>query len=351
MNLKLIGLALALALAGTAAGLAPSLGVAGAAGRSATDGQGSKIVFTRLCLVAGCDESVEHQQAEIWVMNADGSDPRQLTHNHDTTNTLFALGAVWAPNGKTIAYYGTHYDPNTDKQIGAPHVYLINADGTDQRLLTDHPGRWPSFSPDGKKIAFDGGGQPSANIFVANTDGSDVQQLTFDAAARNIRPDWSADGQQIAFTSQRDGHDEIYVMNADGSDQTRLTNTDRPPGEPPVSNNAPAWSPNGQQILFQSDRDLNADGTANTEIYVMNADGSGQTRLTNHDGRDEDPAWSPNGQQITYHRDTDPISAQILQVFTMNADGSGIPTQLTGLEVPPSENGHPGWGRGPAQAP
>jgi TolB protein len=297
------------------------------------DGQGSKIAFTRLCETAGCPGSVEDQLAEIWVMNGDGSDPRQLTHN-----TTFDLGAVWSPNGKTVAFYGAQFDPATDKQVGPPHVYLINADGSDQRLLTD--GRWPSFSPDGKKIVFDSGG-PKSNIFVINTDGTGRHQLTFDKAARTIRPDWSPNGQQIAFSSQRDGHDEIYVMNAaDVSDQTRLTNTDIS-----VSNIAPAWSPNGKQILFQSNRDLNADGTPNEEIYVMNADGSDQTRLTNHDGRDEDPAWSPNGHQIAYHRDIDPIQAQILQVFVMNADGSD-PTQLTGLPGDPSENGHPGWGQG-----
>jgi TolB protein len=337
MNLKIKGLALALALVGTAAGLAASVGVAGAAGRSArAEGQGSKIAFTRLCATAGCSQSVEDQYAEIWVMNGDGSDPRQLT-----TNTTFDLGAVWSPNGKTVAFYGTQFDP-TDKQVGPPRVYLINADGSDQHRLFNPPlkdqaGRWPSFSPDGTKIAFDSGG-PSSNIFVANTDGTDLQQLTFDDSARNIRPDWSPNGQQIAFTTRRDGNDEIYVMNADGSGiPTDLTNN-------PASDNAPAWSPNGQKILFQSDRD------GNEEIYVMNADGSDQTNLTNYLGRDEDPAWSPNGQQITFHRDVQPIDQQILQVFTMNADGSN-PTQLTGLEGDLSENGHPGWGRGPALVP
>jgi Tol biopolymer transport system component len=338
MSKKLAGLALALGLLGAAVSLAPSVG---AAGRPAmADGQGSKIAFTRLCEIAGCSESVEDQQAEIWVMNGDGSDPRQLTHN-----TTFDLGAVWSPNGKTVAFYGAQFDPITEKQVGSPHVYLINADGSDQRLLTDHPGRWPSFSPDGKKIAFDSGGQ-SSNIFVANTDGTDLHPLTTDKSARNIRPDWSPDGQQIAYSSQRDnGHDEIYVMNADGSDQTRLTNTDIS-----VSNIAPAWSPNGKKLLFQSNRDLNPDGTPNEEIYVMNADGSDQTNLTNYAGRDEDPAWSPSGLQITFHRDIEPIDQQILQIYTMNADGSN-PTQLTGLAGDPSENGHPGWGRGPALLP
>jgi TolB protein len=279
---------------------------------------------------------VEHQQAEIYVMNADGSGiPTRLTHN-----TTWDLGAVWSPNGKTVAFYGVQYDPITDKPVGPPHVYLINADGTDQRLLTDYPGRWPSFSPDGRKIAFDDGGPSSGAIWVINTDGTDRHPLTGAdvEAQRNIRPDWSPDGKQIAFTTRRDGNDEIYVVNADGSGVPRdLSNN-------AASDNAAAWSPDGQKILFQSDRD------GNEEIYVMNADGSDQTNLTNYPGRDEDPAWSPNGQQITFHRDVQPIDQQILQVFTMNTDGSNL-TQLTGLPGDPSENGHPGWGSGPAQAP
>jgi TolB protein len=323
MNKRIALLAVALGLLGVAASFVPSVAASHLAGE-----QGAKIAFTKLCEIAGCPPIVEHQQAEIWVMNGDGSDPRQLTHN-----TTWDLGAVWSPDGKTVAFFGVQYDPITDKPLGPPHVYLINADGSDQRLLTDHPGRWPSFSPDGKEIAFDNGGPSSGDIFVINTDGTDLQQLTFDSAARNIRPAWSADGQKIAFTSRRDGNDEIYVMNPDGSDQTRLTDN-------PASDSAPAWSPNGQRILFQSDRD------GNDEIYVMNADGSDQTRLTNYPGRDDDPDWSPNGQQIAFHREVD-IQNQILQVFVMNADGSN-PTQLTGLPGDPSENGHPGWGRGPA---
>jgi Tol biopolymer transport system component len=328
-NALVLGFASPWAGAGVAS-IAVSVAAVGGGGQPAADGlEGSKVAFTRLCLIAGCEESVEHQQAEIWTMNADGSDPRQLTHN-----TTWDLGAVWSADGKTVAFYGTRFDPITDQQLGPPHVYLADASSGEQTLLSEQPGRWPSFSPNGGRIAFDNGGQPSANIFVINTDGSGLGQLTHDAAARNIRPDWSPDGRKIAFTSRRDGNDEIYVMNADGTDQTRLTDN-------PASDLAPAWSPDGRKIVFQSDRD------GNEEIYVMNADGSDQTRLTDYPGRDEDPDWSPNGRSIAFHRDIEPIADRILEVFVMNADGTNQ-MPLTGL---PSENGHPGWGRGPALAP
>jgi Tol biopolymer transport system component len=85
----------------------------------------------------------------------------------------------------------------------------------------------------------------------------------------------------MAFTSSRDGNQEIYVMNADGSGQTNLTNH-------PALDMDPSWSPDGTRIAFSSTRD---DG--NGEIYVMNADGSGQTRLTNNPAPDWYPSWGP----------------------------------------------------------
>ena len=107
----------------------------------------------------------------------------------------------------------------------------------------------------------------------------------------------------IAFQSNRDGNVEIYVMNADGSGLTRLTNS-------PGADAAPDWSPDGRKLVFQSERD------GNIELYTMNADGNGQTRLTTHPGRDLDPAWSPTGLWITFDRDVEPVADQVRQVHT-----------------------------------
>ena len=92
---------------------------------------------------------------------------------------------------------------------------------------------------------------------------------------------------KIAFVSDRDGNSEIYSMDADGGGQTRLT-------EDAGEDHSPAWSPDGQRIAFVSTRDGNA------EIYVMNADGSGQTRLTNNSAGDLAPAWTRDGSQIGF---------------------------------------------------
>jgi len=101
---------------------------------------------------------------------------------------------------------------------------------------------------------------------------------------------------KIAFGSLRDGNQEVYVMNADGSGQTNLTNNTADDG-------VPAWSPDGSKIAFASLRDGNPGNAA--EIYVMKADGSGQTRLTNNLAEDHSPSWSPGGTQIAFRSNRD----------------------------------------------
>ncbi len=165
------------------------------------------------------------------------------------------------------------------------------------------------------KIVFasqQGGG---TNIFVMNADGSAQAQLT--TTGLDDYPAWSADGQRIVFQSQRDlGLPEIYVMNADGSQQTRLTTNS-------VGDYVPTWSPDGQKIAFVSDRDSSGVFISG-EIYVMNADGSAQTRLTTNTSGDGLPAWSPDGQKIAFVSTRD-VTAEI---YVMNPDGSAQ-TRLT----------------------
>jgi TolB protein len=294
----------------------------------------SRIAFTRTredVDRAGSDYRLE---AEIWMMNSDGSRPLRLTRN-----TTDDLGAVWSPDGKTIAFYGVQFTRDSSGQLiaGAPHIFLVDVDTRVQTpLLTDRRepvrGRFPSWSPNGETIAFDTAG-PGSNIAVINIDGTGLKQLTHDATARNIRPDWSPDGGKIAFARGPVGNEQIYTMNADGSGVVRLTN--------PNSGgraNAPDWSPDGRRIVFQSNRG-STDRARVDQIYVMNADGSDQRRLTNYPGQDADPEWSPDGRMIAFERSIEP--RKIDQVFVITADG-GQPAPLTAL---PSASGHPAWDR------
>jgi Tol biopolymer transport system component len=121
----------------------------------------------------------------------------------------------------------------------------------------------------------------------------------------------SGDNGPIAFMSQRDGNWEIYVMDADGSNQTNLTNNS-------ANDIAPAFSPDGRQIAFTSER------VGDREIYVMDADGSNQIRITNNPARESAPGFSPDGMQIIFASDRDGND----EIYVMDADG-GNQTRIT----------------------
>ena len=243
--------------------------------------------------------------SQLCVMNADGSGVTQLTQDEG-----FSRFPTWSPDGRRIAFQRKE------------SIYVMNADGSGVTRLTDDSRLdwFPAWSPDGRKIAF-ASSLPSADgnwkydIYVMNADGSGVTRLTDDARSDHS-PSWSPDGQRIAFNSDRGAQGgmytkfEVYVMDADGSDVTQITNQ---PGDGHGVYEPPSWSPDGQRIAFSS-----AD-----EIYVVNADGSGLTQIT-HLGSVSYPSWSPDGRLITFSRDEDVNH----EIYVMNADGSGV-TRIT----------------------
>jgi Tol biopolymer transport system component len=212
---------------------------------------------------------------EIYVMNVDGNDQRNLT-NTSTNDT----GPAWSPDGSQIAFMSgcqlRSWDPESTCGI-----YVMNADGSDPRNLTNNSAEdlSPTWSPDGSQIAFASDRDGNSEIYVMNADGSDPRNLTNNSAG-DWTPVWSPDGSQIAFASQRDGNWDIYVMNADGSDPRALTTLR-------TWDYLGAWSPDGSQIAYSSNRG------SNYEIYVMNADGSDVRRLTDSIHDDAAPAWKP----------------------------------------------------------
>lgn len=136
------------------------------------------------------------------------------------------------------------------------------------------------------KILFQSDRDGDFEIYVMNVDGSELTQLTDNAAADEY-PTWSPDGTQIAFTSNRDGNYNIYVMNADGGNPRRLTDNPRDDGDP-------MWSPDGKRIAFSFDEG------GDYEIYVINADGAGLERFTDTIGKNILPAFSPDGKRLAY---------------------------------------------------
>lgn len=196
---------------------------------------------------------------------------------------------------------------------GAPYqgaeIYVMNPDGTGQTRLTfnDSEDSIPRLSPDASKIAFRSQRNNVWDIYVINVDGTGEIRLPGGELYGQYQLDWSPDCAKIAFTAHL-GDSNIYIMNADGSNHEQVTDT-------PSADWVGSWSFNGEKIAFASYLDGNP-----ADIYIMNIDGSERTRLTDSPGNDADPAWSPDGTKIAFHSDRE---AAAYDIYVMNADGSG----------------------------
>ena len=159
----------------------------------------------------------------------------------------------------------------------------MNPDGTEQINLTKNAAydRNPVWSSDSKRIAFVSQRNNKFNIFVMNNDGSQVNKVT--SGNEDIGAAWSPDNKKIAFNSQGAASQEagqvsdIFTVNPDGSELKKLSTVS--------SDKYPVWSPDGKKIAFISQRD------GNSEIYMMNPDGTGQINLTKSKDEEYTPSW------------------------------------------------------------
>jgi Tol biopolymer transport system component len=256
---------------------------------STSNGSG-KIAFT----------SERDGNREIYVMNADGSKPVNITKNAARSD----WSPAWSPDGNRIAYTSELEDNN--------EIYLMNADGSNMTRLTKsaNDDYWPVWSPDGSRIAFTSKRDGNAEIYVMNADGTNPVNIS-NNANDDLYPAWSPDGNRIAFVSNRDGNAEIYVMNADGANPVNISNDED-------HDYFPGWSPDSSKIVFQSKRN------GLDQIYVMNADGSNVIRLTTNQFRDFEPEWSPDGSKILFNSNRDGKD----DIYIMDANGAN-PVRLT----------------------
>ena len=270
--------------------------------------------------------------SEIYVMDADGGNLQRLTNHPDGD-----FHPSWSPDGKWIAFLSRR-DQVRSKHGIAAEIYVMDAGGGNpQRLTNDpHDDYHPSWSPDGKQIAFASVRDGNTDIYVIDADGGNEQRLT-NNPLYDYSPSWSPDGERIVFIARREGHfrkdfdltHEIYVMDADGGNEQRLTENRR-------YDFSPSWSPDGKRIAFASDR---KGDFVNYEIYVMDADGANLQRLTNNRHHDWYPSWSPDGKQIAFASRRDGN----YEIYVMDADG-GNQKNLTNH---PEDDEAPAWFNSP----
>lgn len=210
----------------------------------------------------------------------------------------------WSPDGRQVAFYSLR------EADGGADVYVLDADTGQSRRLT-HLGRnWrPSWSPDGTRMALMGGFD---TIYLMNADGSSAAEL-----ATGFSPSWSPDGQRIVYyNNQRDSlNSDIYTIHADGSGLSNLS-------QHPANDWDPVWSPDGTRIAFTSAR------TGSAEIYTMRVCAAGEVactpdvqQLTFHPATDRTPAWSSDGRYIAYESERDKFA----QIYIVEAACGGTP--------------------------
>jgi len=219
---------------------------------------------------------------EIYVADVNGGTPVNISNS--TANDDWPR---WSPNGHRIAFHS-----NRD---GNFNIFTVTPDGSDLRHVTTDAAldQWADWSPNGQQLAFRRG----MDVYVADADGEEqnVRRLTFLSTVLSQMPAWSPNGKEIAFMSARAGYVSVFLMSAEGDTPEHPAVNLTPKGATDASSawqsRAPSWSKNGKQIYFMSFRPSTfRPGVGNdVEIFVMNADGSQPTRLTNATGEDGGP--------------------------------------------------------------
>jgi Tol biopolymer transport system component len=232
---------------------------------------GTRIAFT----------TTREQNWAVYVMNADGSSQHKVsTPLEQSKNFGFPVG--WTPSGRVVFQY---------LEGGQAQTYVVNADGTGLATLLPLGDESPIWSPDGSRVAFVSGRDGTRSVYVMHADGSDVRRVSnlpgeawfapLWGIVENEYTPWSPDGTRVAFVNLGEQHG-VYVANAAGSGVLRIT-----PRGLAGDFRFNGWSSNGRRIAFTQTVDGSGD------IYVVNADGTGLVNLTPGPDTGSDALWVP----------------------------------------------------------
>jgi Tol biopolymer transport system component len=233
---------------------------------------------------------------QIFVMDLDTGKYRRISPGIGRTTCSY-----FSPDGRKVIFASSHLDPDARKH---------QAEEYRRRAEDRRAGRHRNYQWD-----FD----PYMEIFEANSDGSGLKRLT-DAQGYDAEGSYSPDGRHIVFCSGRDGNLELYVMDADGKHVRHLTHT------PGCYNGGPFFSPDGKRVVFRSDRKKKD----YLQLYVINADGTGERALTDNEGVNWGPYWYPDGKHIVYAAadHSNPAVRPNYDLWWMNVD-TGKKVRLT----------------------
>lgn len=249
----------------------------------------------------------------LYVIGVDGQHQELLS-----TGKQFCGSPVWSPDDSKITFV-----KNDNSSGGTYDIYSINADGSNEVKLTDQNNNFsPRYFPDNQSIIFSSTTNNQSGIYKMNTDGSNKRLITPQNKSFGD-PQISPDGKMVSITSGDWDGSQIFVMNADGSNLKQITFTVSQityPGWPVEGNCNPVWSPNGKKLAYVSYENGSPD------IFVINANGTGNKRLTNTPLRDESPVWTKDGNYILFSSNRNPNVAS--QIYIMRTEGQ-LQTPLT----------------------
>ena len=236
---------------------------------------GSNAAFKREGTILYASTKKNVRNWDLFTIKADGSERQQLTHTREPEQH-----PSWSPDGKKILFTRGDVMTNID-------LYVMDADSANVVRLTEHPERDQRgvFSPDGETIAFVSQRDGDVAVWLMDADGANPRKLV-----QGGQPSFSPDGRRIAFTSSAfDDNDEIYLIDLDGSNRTRLTENRR------KLDMFASFSPKGDYLAYNSEE------FGGQELMLMRADGQGQTRISiAEETYEQEPVWSPDGKGIAY---------------------------------------------------